>query len=57
MLICVFLYKKKKNKVYLNKQNRITDLLYIRTSGFHNLFGVIRKSLTPPYSESFHFKL
>lgn len=34
-----------------------TNLLYIRMSGFHNLFGVIRKSLTPPYSDSFHFKL
>lgn len=34
-----------------------TNLLYISMSGFHNLFGVIRKSLTPPYSDSFHFKL
>lgn len=32
-------------------------LLYMRTSGFHNLFGVILRSLTPPYSESFHRRL
>jgi hypothetical protein len=32
-------------------------LLYIRTSGFHSFEGVIRKSLTPPWSLTFHCRL
>ena len=40
---------------FLFTQNTIY-LLYISTSGFHNLWGGIRKSLTPPYSDEFHRK-
>lgn len=35
----------------------LPHLLYIRTSGFQSLLGVMRRSLTPPYSESFHLRL
>lgn len=40
-----------------SKQILIHYLLYMRTSGFHNLLGVILKSLTPPYSVSFQRRL
>lgn len=40
-------FSQNKTKIYL---------LYISTSGFHNLWGGIRKSLTPPYSDEFHRK-
>lgn len=32
-------------------------LLYMRISGFQSLFGVIRRSFTPPYSVWFHWRL
>lgn len=45
---------KNKNKM---ANSKCEYLLYIRISGFHSLFGVIRRSLTPPYSDSFHLRL
>lgn len=32
-------------------------LLYMSTSGFHNLLGCILILSTPPYSDTFHFRL
>lgn len=40
----------------LHKVYTTIYLLYISTSGFHNLWGGILKSFTPPYSDEFHRK-
>lgn len=61
----LFQNKKKENifLLCLNKEYRIhtrcqySHLLYISTSGFHSLLGVILRSLTPPQSLSFHLRL